>query len=144
MKIDENAPLQAHQDVFISAPIEKVWNVQTDIERWSDWQPGVTFAKLDGELAVDSRFRWRTNGFRLTSIIQELDHHRRMSWTGRGIGIQVIHIWVFSAEDGGTRVTIDESLGGWMSRLLKLFNKSFLEDSLEKSLETLKAQLEKS
>jgi hypothetical protein len=38
MNIDTNAPVFARREIFIEAPIEKVWNIQTGIDRWSEWQ----------------------------------------------------------------------------------------------------------
>lgn len=52
MNIDKNAPLNARKEVIIAAPLEKVCAVLTEIERWSEWQPDVSSAKLEGNLAV--------------------------------------------------------------------------------------------
>jgi uncharacterized protein YndB with AHSA1/START domain len=62
MNIDHNAPLSAKIDIFISAPLEKVWSKLTEIDQWSEWQPDVTSSKLDGRLAVGTLFHWKAKG----------------------------------------------------------------------------------
>ncbi|MGB4873735.1 MAG: hypothetical protein WBP47_27050 [Candidatus Promineifilaceae bacterium] len=53
-----------------------------------------------------------------------------------------IHNWTFTAQQQGTKVITEESLSGWMARLLKLFDSHFLEKSLEATLQTLKTTVE--
>ena len=50
MNIDTNAPVFARKEIVIHAPVEKVWELQTDIENWNRWQPDITSAKLEGAL----------------------------------------------------------------------------------------------
>ncbi|MFN8528901.1 MAG: SRPBCC family protein [Anaerolineae bacterium] len=49
--------LLPRKKTLIAAPIEKVWAVQSDIDRWADWQPDVASAKLEGTLAAGTGFR---------------------------------------------------------------------------------------
>ena len=82
MNIDQNAPLTARKEIFIAAPVEKIWGVHTDIERWPEWQPDVSSAALEGKLAAGSVFRWKAGGLNITSTLQEVEPGRRISWTG--------------------------------------------------------------
>lgn len=143
MKVDADAPLVAGQDAYIAAPVERVWALLTDIDRWPDWQPDVSSAALAGPLAVGARFRWKAKGLAITSTIGELEADRRIGWTGDSLGMRAIHIWTFVPQDGGTRVTTEESLSGWLARLLKLLAPTFLDRSLTASLLTLKARAER-
>ncbi len=142
MHIDQNAPMTARKEIFIAAPVENVWGVQTDISRWPEWQPDVTSAKLEGDLAVGATFRWKAKGLSINSSIQELEPGRRIGWTGDSIGMQAIHIWTFEPQEDGTRVITEESLSGWFPRILKLFDSTFLEKSLAGSLQVLKTRVE--
>jgi uncharacterized protein YndB with AHSA1/START domain len=143
MDIDTTAPLHARQEILIAAPVEKVWNLQTDIDRWHEWQPDVQSAKLDGKLAAGTTFRWKAMGLGITSQLHTVEPPRRVGWTGDSLGMHAIHNWTFEPHVDGTRVVTEESLSGWMPRLLKLFDAKFLEKSLEKSLKTLKAAAER-
>jgi hypothetical protein len=143
MEIDHAAPLTAWKDIVISATLDTVWSVLTDIRRWPEWQPDIAFARLDNSMAVGAVIRWKARGFSIKSRIQEYEPKRRIGWTGEATGMQAVHIWSLEANDTGTRVTTEESLSGWIPRLLKIVNPSFLEKSLTGSLQVLKSQAEK-
>ena len=142
MNIDQTAPMTARKEIFIAAPVEKVWVAQTDIERWPEWQPDVSSVKLDGDLAVGTMFRWKAKGLTLISTIQEMEPERRISWTGTATGMKAAHRWIFEPDENGTRAIAEESLSGWLPRIMKVFMPAFLEKSLERSLQTLKNRAE--
>lgn len=144
MKINQHAPLAARKEILIAAPVEKVWRIQSAIERWPEWQPDVSSVRLEGALTPGTVFRWKAKGLTITSTLQEVEPPRRISWTGVAPGMQAIHIWLFEPQDNFTRVVTEESLSGWLTHLLKLFDRAFLEKSLEASLQTLKARVEQS
>ena len=37
MKIYKDAPVKQENQILINAKPEKVWEILTDIEKWSDW-----------------------------------------------------------------------------------------------------------
>jgi len=41
MQINANAPAIAHHEIMINAPLERIWQLLTDIDRWSTWYPAV-------------------------------------------------------------------------------------------------------
>lgn len=144
MNIDTNAPLYGCQEIFIAAPLEKVWKLQTDINRWHEWQPDVASVKLEGPVTPGTIFRWKGGGIGITSTLQQVEPMRRIGWTGVSLGMKAVHTWTFQPAANGTRVITEESITGWMARLLKLFDPKFMEKSLQKSLDTLKTKAEKS
>lgn len=142
MDIDYNAPLHAEKDILISAPLEKVWSEVTQIDQWSNWQPDVTSAKLDGTLMMGTMFYWKAKGLNITSAIQILEPKQSIGWTGKSLGMEAIHIWTFQKREDSTYVKTKESLSGWFPRVLKLFDPKFLEKSLQNSLQVLKTHVE--
>ena len=142
MKVDAHAPLTGRDEITIQAPPETVWSVLTDIAGWPQWQSGVSSAALDGELAVGTTFRWKANGLGITSTIQDLRPGRRIGWTGDSLGMRAIHLFALEPQDGVTRVTTEESLSGWLARILKFFDANYLDKSLASSLQALKTRAE--
>jgi uncharacterized membrane protein len=142
MNVDRNAPLVARGEIVIDAPLEVVWNLQTDFQAWPEWQPNITTVSMEGDLALGTIFRWKASGIKIVSTLQEVEPMQRLSWTGVSPGMQAIHIWTFERVDEGVRVFTEESLSGWFARLLKLFDRQFLEKSLSESLQTLKRTAE--
>jgi uncharacterized membrane protein len=142
MELEQNAPLKARQELLVDAPVARVWAVQTDIAAWPKWQPDVSSATLEGPLAPGSIFRWKAMGLGITSTLQEVESERRIGWTGRSVGMRAVHRWRFEPRGAHTLVVTEESLSGWFARLLKVFDRKFLDKSLARSLEVLKARVE--
>jgi uncharacterized protein YndB with AHSA1/START domain len=129
MEVNRDAPLFAQRDIFIEAPPQSVWNIQTDIDNWSRWQTAITASKLRSPLAIGSIFRCRSGGLNVTSTVQVIEPNHLIAWTGRSLGAQARHIWRFREQQNGTLVTTEESMEGWSVRLLKLFMPKFLDNS---------------
>ncbi len=144
LQIDPHAPVRAQASILIHAPVEKVWDIQTDLENWPKWQPNIAHVTLQGPLEQGTQFRWKAQGLTITSTLQAVDRHRQIAWTGISMGMKAVHIWHFEPVDGGTRVTTEESLSGWLTRLLAFMDSRFLDKSMAASLELLKSQAEKS
>lgn len=62
MTIDHSAPVTGSSELLVDAPVDRIWDVHTDVESWDEWQPTVlTIERLDaGPFASDSQFRWTT------------------------------------------------------------------------------------
>lgn len=63
MEINQEAPLIAKKEIFIQAPPQAVWKIHTDINSWSQWQPGITLSKLEGALVVGAGFQWKSGRY---------------------------------------------------------------------------------
>jgi len=142
MNIDTNAPVFARKEIVIHAPVEKVWELQTDIENWNRWQPDITSAKLEGALKADTIFRWKAKGLNIVSTLHTVKPLKQIGWTGLSLGMFAIHNWMFEARGKTTLVVTEESLSGWLTRLMILLDPRFLEKSLETSLNNLKFMAE--
>lgn len=142
MEINVHAPLVARKQVFIQASPEAVWKIQSDINGWKDWQTDISKSQLDGALQPNAIFKWTSGGFVVTSTLQEVIPQQRLSWTGTAPGSRARHIWNFQPQEGGTLVTTEESMEGWLISLIKPFMPGFLDHSLEVWINNLKAKVE--
>ncbi len=142
MNINRNAPAFARRELLIHAPVEKVWQIQTDLENWPKWQSEIAFVRLEGGLAEGTTFRWKAQGLNITSRLHTVLPPERIGWSGTAPGMTAIHNWTFEARGADTLVITEESLSGWLTRLMLLFDRHFLEKSLETALMRLKQQAE--
>jgi uncharacterized protein YndB with AHSA1/START domain len=113
------APVSSAAEAVIDAPIERVWAVLTAIEEWPSWNPDVKSAALDGPFAEGSTFRWKAGPGTITSRIEHLDPPRLVTWTGKTLGIQAVHVWRLEEQDGRTRARSEESYDGLVARVLR-------------------------
>ncbi|MFM8321482.1 MAG: SRPBCC family protein [Chloroflexota bacterium] len=142
MNINTNAPVFARKEILIHAPVEKVWQIQSDLGSWPNWQPDIAAVQLDGDLRPGAIFRWKAQGLPITSRVHTVEPERRIGWTGTAPGMYAIHNWTFVPQGDATLAITEESLSGWLTRLMKLFNPRFLEKSLEATLQRLKDRSE--
>jgi uncharacterized protein YndB with AHSA1/START domain len=142
MEINSQAPLVARKEILIQAPLEAVWDIQTNISAWKDWQPDISKSQLIGDLATKSVFKWTSGGFAVTSTLEEVVPQQRIAWTGKAFGSRARHLWIFMPEKSGTLVRTEESMEGWLISLLKLLMPGFLDKSLDVWLKNLKMRAE--
>ncbi|NYD47047.1 putative membrane protein [Actinomadura luteofluorescens] len=127
--VDPAARIRYRTDVLIKAPLSTVFKLQTDVERWPDWQrPVLSMERLDpGPLRRGSRFRWTTPApptpttpattLTITSTVRQLRHGGCILWSGPAIGEGIridegVHLWTFTRVRGGVRVHTEETWTG--------------------------------
>lgn len=142
IEINEKAPAVSRQNIFIQAPIEKIWSVLTSINEWPSWQSAVKEATLKGMLAEGTEFVWKSGGLIFHSKIHTCDPYHSFGWTGKTIGAQAIHNWKFEVKENGIIVSEEECLQGFFVLLMKKNFQKSLTEGMAKSLEELKAACE--
>jgi uncharacterized membrane protein len=110
--VDRNAPVLAHHEIDISAPVSRVWALHQDVNAWPAWQSDITAAQLTGAFAPSRSFTWTSFGFTVTSTVYAVQDQSRVLWGGTGDGITGVHEWVFTATPAGTHVETTESFAG--------------------------------
>ena len=141
--VNQNAPVKTKQHIAIDAPVEKVWNVFTDVNRWPEWQKDIPTAMIDGPVKAGSVIHWKTAGFSIHSQLQTVDEHKKIGWAGKAFGSFAIHIWNFEQYNGQTIVTVEESMEGWLVKLMQGYVQSNLHTATERWLRDLKERSEK-
>jgi hypothetical protein len=127
-------PLSITSEVTIAAPIDRVWDVYADVERWPTWTASVTTVELvAGEgIAVGTAARIKQPRFpRLTWTVTEVEPGRSWTWVTRSLGATTTaghH--VRANADGTTQVvqTITQQglLGTLVGRLTRGLTRRYL------------------
>jgi Polyketide cyclase / dehydrase and lipid transport len=105
--IDASAPVRAHHEIDITAPVSTVWQLHTDVDAWPAWQTEITAAHLDGPFQPGASFEWTSYGFTVVSTIYAVADGSRVLWGGTSGGITGVHEWVFAETPAGVHVTTD-------------------------------------
>ena len=141
--INNNAPVKCSKTITINANSEKVWEIITNINNWSNWQTDIKDARLQGALQPNTTFVWKTGGAKVHSTLHTVDSLKQFGWTGKTYGMYAIHNWIFTETNGQTTVVVNESMEGLLAKLFKKsFNKN-LEKGMQHWLDLLKKECEK-
>lgn len=143
MDADRNAPVFSQGSIGVAATPERVWGVLADFERWPSWNPGVDTVTLEGPVAPGTVFRWKAGSARIVSRLRDVDRPTRLSWTGRTMGVNAIHVWRFETSGDGAIVSMEESFSGLVARLLRKKLQRDLDATTTRGLAALKAAAER-
>jgi len=113
--------VHVRNELAMEAGPEAVWAWLIRAALWPTWYPnsaGVRFLDSGGpDLFLGARFRWKTFGVGIESVVQEFVPRERIAWDGHGFGVDVYHAWAIGAlDDGGAEVLTEETQNGWMAR----------------------------
>ena len=139
MEVDHNAPAVVRAETVVAEPPDAVWRLISDIDSWPAWNPDVRSARLEGELAPGSTFRWKAGPGTIVSTLRSVEPEREIGWSGRTMGIDALHVYRLEPVGDGTRVVSEESWAGLPVRLLRARMRRTLERSLRTGLEHLEA-----
>jgi hypothetical protein len=112
-RIDELAPVKTSSDIYIQAPVERVWKLLIDLRAWPTIDTAIRSVSLATAVTVDTHFSFVLNGFPIHATIAIVDPGRELTWTGESLWFRSIDIHRLEpAHDSGTRLYIAESFAG--------------------------------
>ena len=132
--------------VVIAAPVQRVWEVLTDVERWSEWTETVTSVKRLDEGPLRSGSRATINQPKIPEteyLVTELAPERSFTWvaTGPGVTTTARHV-IEPLPDGGSRVTLAVEQSGWLGSVMGRFYRGLTDRYLANEAAGLKARCE--
>jgi uncharacterized protein YndB with AHSA1/START domain len=111
--IHHDAPVTAHLHIEIAAPPSRVWTLLIDAPSWPTWATQIESVSSSGPLTNGQFFTWKSGGSTIHSQVQLFEPERRLSWTGTALTAKAVHVWELTpGRDGGTTVTVNESMDG--------------------------------
>ncbi len=141
--IHENAPVVTKLQIVIDAPIDSVWKVFANVNRWPQWQKEIPGSKMDGSFKEGTSFDWKTHGLTIRSTFHTVEKNKEVGWSGPAFGSFAIHNWHFIKQGNKTVVKVEESMEGWLVWLLKGKFQAVNKGSLIYWLKALKTASEK-
>jgi hypothetical protein len=143
VQINESAPVAGTVGIETVADRGLVWEVLTRIDEWPRWNPDVSSAALEGELAEGSVFRWNVGSRTIVSTIRQVEAPALIAWTGKTPGLRAIHVYRLEARDRGTLVSSAESWEGLVAGVFRGRMQRTLERAMEAGLRHLKREAER-
>jgi Polyketide cyclase / dehydrase and lipid transport len=141
--VNKRAPILLHGRIDIAAAREEVWDVLAAIEDWPDWNPDVSSASPEGSLEPGTTFRWKSGGTSLISRLLRVCRPAEIAWTGRSMGINVVHVYRLEGRGDRTIVRTEESVAGIPARLFRGPIRRRMDVAIQNQLQRLKAEAER-
>jgi uncharacterized protein YndB with AHSA1/START domain len=101
MEADRRAPVFAEGRIAVAASPERVWDILADLESWPSWNADVDAVTLEAPVRPGTVFRWKAGSAKIVSTLREVERPLRLSWTGRTMGVDAIHVWRFEPSGDG-------------------------------------------
>ncbi len=141
--VNKSAPVQTVQKIYINASPEKIYKIMTDVNQWSSWQPDIKQPLLNSKFDKGNSFSWKSGGLNIHSTIHTAIPNNKIGWSGPAFGCFAIHNWTFTQMIGYTEVSVEESMEGWLVKLMRKKFQGGLEQSLQIWMKNLKIEAEK-
>ncbi|MER5641547.1 SRPBCC family protein [Kitasatospora sp. NPDC002227] len=142
-RVDSAAPVQARHQVAVAAPPGQVFALITDFAGWAGWFPAVSGIEVTpGPVQPGTQFRWRSGKDRIRSTVATLIPGQEISWTGVCSGARAVRRHLLAqAADGGTVLTVEESMSGLLLTLF--YDSDRLQQATGAWLEALRTTAER-
>jgi hypothetical protein len=145
VQCDVNAPVFSEASIEINANCNSVMAILANLKNWRKWRSGISDIELlDSRVREGSDFKWASGGIRYKSRIHTLSR-THFGWTGKTLGAYAIHNWyIEKISSSKSKVIVQESLSGWSILLLRKAMTDNLPKMLNKDLQELKFECERS
>lgn len=144
MEIDRSAPVLIEREVAIAAPIQVVWDLLTSVDQWPRWFSEGESVSIAGSLAPGTTMRMKGRGTgSIKATIQRVEPPNLFTWTSRMPGVSAISVWRLVSRENGTHVVREESIGGFLARVLRTVLQKKLDGFTEAWLRDLKTEAER-
>jgi hypothetical protein len=140
--VDRAAPAYGVASIVVNAPVEAVWHFLAGIERWPNWNAGVTRVAVSSPISVGTQFGWNAGGLPIRSRLEVFDPMRSIGWTGTAPLIYARHVYRLSSIGLATKVLTEESFAGPLARLFPKWCANLITSSLEQGLAALRTACE--
>ena len=113
--------IELHIETVIPAPVDRVWELLTDVERWPTWYRACRWVRIESAGRMPS-FRWKAHPVELRSRVISADRPHVFTFVADGSGVHAERTFTLRpTSDGlGTVVADHETQIGWLPRFGRL------------------------
>jgi uncharacterized protein YndB with AHSA1/START domain len=132
--------------IDIDAPVERVWGVLMDVEKWPEWSPAMTSVERlepgmfrPGSTARIKQPRLPVAVWRVTELVPQ----KSFTWSAHSRGVTTVARHTVSArEEGGTRTLGEVDQYGPLALLARIFFSRVTKRYLRQEAQGLKERCE--
>ena len=108
-----------NNEIIISAPAERVWDLLTDVEGWPSWYQACQWVRIESAKPVS--FRWKAHPVTLRSTVVGSDRPRSFAIIADGLGVHAERTFTLRPTPNGTVVISHETQVGLLPQLARKF-----------------------
>jgi coniferyl-aldehyde dehydrogenase len=115
-------PIEVRNAAVIHAPVERVWDLLTDVERWPSWWSACQWVRLEPPTSAASVvFRWKAHPVELCSAVVKSERPHCFAITADGSGVHAERTFTLrTTPDGSSTVVVSHEtqvgLLPWLGR----------------------------
>ncbi len=114
------ASVHVRNEMDMPVPPEAVWAWLVRAQLWPAWYPNSQNVVIEGggpDLKAGSKFRWKTFGVTLDSVVEEFVPPERIAWSARAMGVDAYHAWLVEGGPSGCHVLTEETQNGLLASI---------------------------
>ena len=145
----DHVPVFVHNEIVIEAPAERVWAWLVRVALWPAWYSNCAWVKLAPgalpELSPGYRWKWKTFGATMESVVQMFEPHREIGWDAKAFANNCYHGWTLSPVDGNaarTKVVTEETQNGLINSVARHYLRRVMPKGHDLWLRSLKQKAE--
>ena len=132
--------IEVNNEIVISAPAERVWDLLTDVEGWPSWYQACQWVRIEPTSGPTEplSFRWKAHPVTLRSTVVGSDRPRSFAIIADGLGVHADRTFTLRPTPNGlgtivisheTQVGVLPQLAGkFLARRLRAANQTMFED----------------
>jgi hypothetical protein len=140
----DHSAVHISNSLTVALPREVLWAWIIRANDWPDWyrnSSDVVITEGSGpNLQMGTKFRWKTFGVAIESVVEEFVPCQRLAWSARGTGVDAYHAWLFEPTHGGCNILTEETQNGFMARLGSIVMPTRMHKYHQIWLESLRVQ----
>jgi len=112
--------VHVRNELDMPVPPEAVWPWLVRAQLWPTWYPNSENVVIEGgglDLKPGSKFRWKTFGVPLDSVVEEFVPLERLAWSARAMGVDAYHAWLIERRPAGCHVLTEETQNGLLASI---------------------------
>jgi uncharacterized membrane protein len=137
--------MRLEHSIEIAAPVDRVWDLTTDVEAWPDYTPTMDRVERldDGPIAVGSQARIKqpSQGERVWTVTA-LEPRRRFAWSTRAMGTRMTGGHHLEESGAATKQTLTIDIEGKLAPLVGLLLRMPIRKAIRQENEGFKAAAE--
>ncbi len=131
--------INIHNEFIVDSKSDRIWDILIDINNWGKWNPSIDHAVIYGPCSQGARLKFSSGKWDFDSTIIAFEPGKSIVFRSTTIGMKMMLSFAINSSNDRTKILIDISISGWLSKILKKSISKELNEIVETTMTSLKA-----